>query len=159
LSVARLRLAGMDAAMALIAGSRMVASKFRFPQAVGGGQLMHGYPFGCVMVAGACRKAVVDVVCQLHPLDLREISPEVDSIPHTQPLITVVFLIIGLWSGASSALVLGLFLLFSFLNAMNGTLTSIYPGEVSPPRSVVSAPVSPPPLAGSGPVWAPSCCR
>jgi MFS transporter, putative metabolite transport protein len=28
--------------------------------------------------------------------------------------------------------VLGLFLLFSFLNAMGGTLTSIYPGEVFP---------------------------
>ncbi|PBB87444.1 MULTISPECIES: MFS transporter [unclassified Mesorhizobium] len=44
----------------------------------------------------------------------------------------VVFLIIGLWSGAPSALVLGLFLVFSFLNAMNGVLTSIYPGEVFP---------------------------
>ncbi|AZO09194.1 MFS transporter [Mesorhizobium sp. M3A.F.Ca.ET.080.04.2.1] len=43
-----------------------------------------------------------------------------------------VFLIIGLWSGAPSALVLGLFLVFSFLNAMNGVLTSIYPGEVFP---------------------------
>ena len=47
-------------------------------------------------------------------------------------IITVVFLIVGLWSGAPSAVVLGLFLLFSFLNAMNGTLTSIYPGEVFP---------------------------
>lgn len=44
----------------------------------------------------------------------------------------MVFLIIGLWSGAPSALVLGLFLVFSFLNAMNGVLTSIYPGEVFP---------------------------
>ncbi|WP_349438038.1 MFS transporter [Pararhizobium sp. A13] len=44
----------------------------------------------------------------------------------------VVFLVIGLWSDAPSAVVLGLFLVFSFLNAMNGTLTSIYPGEVFP---------------------------
>ncbi len=43
-----------------------------------------------------------------------------------------IFLIIGLWSGAPPAIVLGLFLVFSFLNAMNGTLTSIYPGEVFP---------------------------
>jgi MFS transporter, putative metabolite transport protein len=49
-----------------------------------------------------------------------------------QWIITVVFLIIGLWSGAPSEVVLGLFLVFSFLNAMNGALTSIYPGEVFP---------------------------
>jgi MFS transporter, putative metabolite transport protein len=49
-----------------------------------------------------------------------------------QWIVTVIFLIIGLWSGAPPALVLGLFLVFSFLNAMNGTLTSIYPGEVFP---------------------------
>ena len=49
-----------------------------------------------------------------------------------QWIITVVFLIIGLWSGAPPYIVLGLFLVFSFLNAMNGTLTSIYPGEVFP---------------------------
>jgi MFS transporter, putative metabolite transport protein len=49
-----------------------------------------------------------------------------------QWIITVVFLIIGLWSGAPPLVVLGLFLVFSFLNAMNGALTSIYPGEVFP---------------------------
>lgn len=58
--------------------------------AVGGGAGCAGacmdVSFGCVMVAGACRKAVVDVVGQLHPLDVREVSPEVDSVPHMQPL-------------------------------------------------------------------------
>ena len=49
-----------------------------------------------------------------------------------QWITVVVFLVIGLWSGAPSSVVLGLFLVFSFLNAMNGTLTSIYPGEVFP---------------------------
>jgi putative MFS transporter len=49
-----------------------------------------------------------------------------------QWIVTVIFLVIGLWSGAPPAVVLGLFLVFSFLNAMNGTLTSIYPGEVFP---------------------------
>lgn len=49
-----------------------------------------------------------------------------------QWIIVVIFLIIGLWSGAPSGVVLGLFLLFSFLNTVNGTLTSIYPGEVFP---------------------------
>lgn len=49
-----------------------------------------------------------------------------------QWIITVVFLIVGLWSDAPSEVVLGLFLVFSFLNAINGALTSIYPGEVFP---------------------------
>jgi putative MFS transporter len=49
-----------------------------------------------------------------------------------QWITTVIFLVIGLWSGAPPAVVLGLFLIFSFLNAMNGTLTSIYPAEVFP---------------------------
>jgi len=37
-----------------------------------------------------------------------------------------------LWSNAPAPLVLTLFLVFSFLNAMNGVLTSVYPGEVFP---------------------------
>jgi putative MFS transporter len=49
-----------------------------------------------------------------------------------QWIITVILLILGLWSGIPPVLVLGLFLLFAFLNAMNGALTSIYPGEVFP---------------------------
>ena len=40
--------------------------------------------------------------------------------------------ILGLWAGAAPVLILGLFLLFAFLNAINGALTSIYPGEVFP---------------------------
>jgi putative MFS transporter len=43
-----------------------------------------------------------------------------------------IFLILGLWSGAPAPLVLGLFLVFSFMNAMNGVLTTVYPGEVFP---------------------------
>ena len=49
-----------------------------------------------------------------------------------QWITVVVFLAIGLWSSAPPAIVLGLFLIFSFLNSMGGTLTSIYPGEVFP---------------------------
>lgn len=44
----------------------------------------------------------------------------------------VIFVILGLWSGAPAALVLVLFLIFSFVNAMNGVLTTVYPGEVFP---------------------------
>jgi MFS transporter, putative metabolite transport protein len=49
-----------------------------------------------------------------------------------QWICTVVLAIIGLWAGAPPIVVLVLFLVFSALNAMAGTLTSIYPGEVFP---------------------------
>lgn len=49
-----------------------------------------------------------------------------------QWIVLGIFLILGLWSGARAPLVLALFLIFSFLNAMNGVLTSAYPGEVFP---------------------------
>lgn len=49
-----------------------------------------------------------------------------------QWITVVVFLVIGLWSSAPPAVVLGLFLVFSFLNSMGGSLVSIYPGEVFP---------------------------
>ena len=49
-----------------------------------------------------------------------------------QWLCTVLLAVIGLWAGAPALLVLGLFLLFSFFNAMYTTLTGIYPTEVFP---------------------------
>jgi MFS transporter, putative metabolite transport protein len=49
-----------------------------------------------------------------------------------QWLCTVVLAIIGLWAGAPPIVVLVLFLVFSFFNAMYNTLTGIYPGEVFP---------------------------
>ncbi|MFI7067984.1 MFS transporter [Kribbella sp. NPDC050124] len=49
-----------------------------------------------------------------------------------QWLCTGFLAIIGLWAGAPPIVVLCLFLLFSFFNAMYNTLTSIYPGEVFP---------------------------
>ena len=45
---------------------------------------------------------------------------------------TVFLAIIGLWAGAPPAVVLTLFLAFSFFNAMYNTLTGVYPGEVFP---------------------------
>ncbi len=49
-----------------------------------------------------------------------------------QWIIMVIFLVIGLWSSAPPVVVLTLFFLFAFLVAMNGVLTSVYPGEVFP---------------------------
>jgi len=50
----------------------------------------------------------------------------------TQWIATGLLLVIGLWSGAPSWLVLTLFLTFSFVNAMYNTLTQIYPSELFP---------------------------
>lgn len=44
----------------------------------------------------------------------------------------VVLAVIGIWGGAPPAIVLMLFLVFSFVNAVYATLTGIYPGEVFP---------------------------
>ena len=86
-----------------------------------GGGLAGGVGLSMVAVAGvAVTVALID-----------KAGRRVFTVP-PQWIITVVFLIVGLWSGAPSAVVLGLFLVFSFLNAMNGALTSIYPGEVFP---------------------------
>lgn len=43
-----------------------------------------------------------------------------------------IFLILGFWAGAPATVVLILFFAFAFLNAVNGVLTSVYPGEVFP---------------------------
>ncbi|MFV0458353.1 MAG: MFS transporter [Actinomycetales bacterium] len=49
-----------------------------------------------------------------------------------QWLCTVVLAIIGLWAGAPPLVVLVLFLVFSFFNAMYNALTGVYPVEVLP---------------------------
>lgn len=49
-----------------------------------------------------------------------------------QWIMLVIFLLLGLWSSAPSWMVLVLFFVFSFLNAVNGVLTAVYPGELFP---------------------------
>lgn len=49
-----------------------------------------------------------------------------------QWIATVPLAVLGLWAGAPPIIVLILFLIFSFFNAIYNTLTSIYPGEVFP---------------------------
>jgi putative MFS transporter len=49
-----------------------------------------------------------------------------------QWICTIVLAIIGLWAGAPAIVVLILFLLFSFFNAMYTALTGVYPSEVLP---------------------------
>ncbi|MFE7423655.1 MFS transporter, partial [Rhodococcus sp. NPDC057529] len=43
-----------------------------------------------------------------------------------------IFLVLGLWSDIPTILVLTLFLVFSFLNAINGVLVAVYPSELFP---------------------------
>ncbi|MFC7882601.1 MFS transporter [Streptomyces sp. NPDC057376] len=49
-----------------------------------------------------------------------------------QWLCTAILAVIGLWAGAPPLVVLILFLMFSFFNAMYTTLTGVYPSEVFP---------------------------
>lgn len=51
-----------------------------------------------------------------------------------QWLCAAVLAVIGLWAGAPPVLVLVLFLVFSFFNAMYTVLTGVYPGEMFPTK-------------------------
>ena len=86
-----------------------------------GGGLAGGIGLSMVAVAGvAVTAALID-----------KAGRRLFTVP-PQWITVMIFLIIGLWSDAPSSVVLALFLVFSFLNAMNAVLTSIYPGEVFP---------------------------
>lgn len=89
----------------------------------------YGLAGGLAGGVGLSMVAVIGVAVTLMLVD--KAGRRVLTVP-PQWIMVVVFLVIGLWSGAPAPVVLGLFLVFSFLNAMNGVLTSIYPGEVFP---------------------------
>lgn len=89
----------------------------------------YGLAGGLAGGVGLSMVAVLGVAVTLALID--KAGRRVFTVP-PQWIMTVIFLIIGLWSDAPSGIVLVLFLLFSFLNAINGVLTSIYPGEVFP---------------------------
>src|SRR4051812_15885552 len=94
----------------------------------------------------------------------RGLRPSDDKLGHRvltippQWVCAVVLAIIGLWAGAPPAVVLGLFLVFSFFSAVYNTLAGVYPGEVLPPEIRGVGPASRPRSAGSALGWAPSCC-
>ncbi len=89
----------------------------------------YGLAGGLAGGVGLSMVAVIGVAVTLALVD--KAGRRVLTVP-PQWIMVVIFLAIGLWSGAPAPVVLGLFLVFSFLNAMNGVLTSIYPGEVFP---------------------------
>lgn len=49
-----------------------------------------------------------------------------------QWICAVLLVAIGIWAGAPPMIILAIFLVFSFFNAMYNTLTGVYPGEVFP---------------------------
>jgi putative MFS transporter len=85
------------------------------------GGLAGGVGLSMVAVAGV-------VVCVLL---IDRLGRRVLTIP-PQWVCAVVLAIIGLWTGAPPAVVLALFLIFSFFSAVYNTLTGVYPGEVLP---------------------------
>ena len=89
----------------------------------------YGLSGGLAGGVGLSFVAVVGVAVTMALID--KAGRRVFTVP-PQWIVLVIFLILGLWSGAPAPLVLALFLVFSFLNAMNGVLTSVYPGEVFP---------------------------
>jgi putative MFS transporter len=89
----------------------------------------YGLSGGLAGGVGLSLLAVVGVAVTMALID--KAGRRVFTVP-PQWIMLVIFLILGLWSGAPAPVVLGLFLIFSFLNAMNGVLTSVYPGEVFP---------------------------
>jgi putative MFS transporter len=86
---------------------------------------IHGL-FGELMIQVT---AVAGVVITMMLID--KAGRRVFTVP-PQWIILGIFLILGLWSGAPATIVLALFFAFAFLNAVNGVLTSVYPGEVFP---------------------------
>jgi MFS transporter, putative metabolite transport protein len=86
-----------------------------------GGGLAGGVGLSMVALAGV----VVTVLL------IDKVGRRVLTVP-PQWLCAVLLAIIGLWAGAPPAIVLALFLVFSFFNAGYNTLTGVYPGEVFP---------------------------
>ena len=89
----------------------------------------YGLSGGLLGGIGLSLLAVVGVAVTMALID--KAGRRVFTVP-PQWIVLVIFLILGLWSGAPAAVVFVLFLIFAFLNAVNGVLTSVYPGEVFP---------------------------
>jgi MFS transporter, putative metabolite transport protein len=83
------------------------------------------------LAGGVGLSAVALVAVVLTVLLIDKAGRRVLTVP-PQWLCTAFLAVIGLWAGAPPLVVLVLFLLFSFFNAMYTTLTGIYPTEVFP---------------------------
>lgn len=89
----------------------------------------YGLSGGLAGGVGLSAVALVGVIITVLLID--RLGRRVLTVP-PQWLCAVVLAVIGLWTGAPPAVVLVLFLVFSFFNAGYNTLTGVYPGEVFP---------------------------
>jgi len=95
------------------------------------GTVLDKYGLGSGLAGGVGLSAVSTAGVVATVLFLDKAGRRVFTVPPMW-LCTVVLGIIGFWVGAPPLMVLALFLIFSFFNAMANTLTSVYPGEVFP---------------------------
>lgn len=89
----------------------------------------YGLAGGLAGGVGLSALALAGVVLTFFLID--KVGRRVLTIP-TQWLCGIVLAVIGLWAGAPAPIVLILFLVFSFFNAMYTTITGVYPAEVLP---------------------------
>jgi MFS transporter, putative metabolite transport protein len=93
--------------------------------------VLHKYGLSGGLAGGVGLSALAAAGVVITVLLIDKVGRRVLTVP-PQWLCTVLLAIIGLWAGAPPIIVLAMFLVFSFFNAMYNTLTAIYPGEVFP---------------------------
>ncbi len=93
--------------------------------------VLHQYGLGGGLAGGVGLSAVALTGVVLTFFLIDRVGRRVLTVP-PQWLCAVVLAVIGLWTGAPAAVVLALFLVFSFFNAMYNALTGVYPPEVLP---------------------------
>ncbi|MFC9553531.1 MFS transporter [Rhodococcus sp. NPDC056960] len=93
--------------------------------------VLHQYGLGGGLAGGVGLSAVALAGVVLTFFLIDRVGRRVLTVP-PQWLCAAVLAVIGLWAGAPAAVVLTLFLVFSFFNAMYNALTGVYPPEVLP---------------------------
>ncbi|TQC44682.1 MFS transporter [Rhodococcus sp. WS4] len=102
-----------------------------FAIAIFADSVLHQYGLGGGLAGGVGLSAVALAGVVLTFFLIDKVGRRVLTVP-PQWLCAAVLAVIGLWAGAPATLVLALFLVFSFFNAMYTTLTGVYPPEVLP---------------------------
>src|SRR5262249_20886703 len=93
--------------------------------------VLKSYDLGGGLAGGVGLSALSAAGVVVTVLVIDRVGRRVLTVP-PQWLCTALLAIIGLWAGAPPVVVLSLFLVFSFFNAMYNTLTGVYPVEVFP---------------------------
>ncbi|ART70786.1 MFS transporter [Mycobacterium dioxanotrophicus] len=93
--------------------------------------VLKNYGLSSGLAGGLGLSAVAAAGVVVTVLYIDKIGRRILTVP-PQWLCTVVLAIIGLWAGAPPVIVLVLFLVFSFFNAMYTAITGLYPAEVFP---------------------------